>query len=334
MDGTRDGVGTPTAPTDGAVDSAYQAMLESFNLAGEWDVADSAAEGIRISDGEMGRYSTIVWHSDVRGSSPIYLDTTALRKYLQQGGRLLFSGWKLSGSLNATVASIITYPPGSFVPRYLWMDSTIVSGVLAQDFKTAQAVLSNYADVSVDSARIPVYNGALVNTDAVLLPYAGPNVQTIFTHRGRVPGSQLEGRPVGWRYLGNDFKVVVFDFPLFFMRAQEARAALTRALLDMGEQPLSVPETSLKPDAFALAQNYPNPFNSTTTVAYAVPRRELIELKVFDLLGRDVATLVNEVKEPGTYAVQFHADRLASGIYFYRLRAGSFLETRKLVLLR
>ncbi len=374
VDGTRDGAGGPPTPTDGAVDSAYQSLLAAFNLAAEWDVADSAAEGIRISDAEMGKYSTVVWHTDVRGSAPMYLDTTALRKYLQQGGRLLISGWKLSNALNTTTGSLVSYPAGSFVPRYLWMDSTIVSGVLSQDFKTAQAAFSGYADVNVDSAKIPVYNGALVNTDAVLLPYAGPNVQTLFTHRGRVPGSPLEGRPVGWRYLGSDFKIVVFDFPLFFMRELEARAAISRALMDMGEQPLSVTEGHLLPQGFALEQNYPNPFSAkggalpirqlvpsgagasggspSTTIGFRIPVSGFTSLKVYDVLGREVATLVNEVKQPGSYKVMWDATGFASGVYFYRLsvaplaqrdlvptdsrngQAGEFLATRKLLLLR
>jgi len=351
VDGTRDGTGGPTSPTDGAVDSAYQSLLAGFNVAAEWDVADSAAENIRISDAELGRYSTVVWHTDVRGSSPLYQDTTALRKFLQQGGRLLISGWKLSGSLNASIGATVTYPPGSFVPLYLKMDSTLVSGVLSQDFKTAQAAFTGYADVTVDSVKIPVYNGALVNTDAVLLPYAGPNVQTLFTHRGRVPGSPLEGRPVGWRYLGSDFKVVVFDFPLYFMRENEARAAVTRALLDLGELPLSVASGTIAPLEFVLEQNYPNPFNPATRIPFSVrgpgqagfeesgsrfmvQGSRLVTLKVYDVLGREVATLVNEQLQPGRYEVTFDASALGSGVYFYQMKAGSFVATRKLVILR
>lgn len=345
VDGTRDGSGGPTSPTDGAVDSAYQTLLAGFNLTGEWDVADSVAQNIRISDAELGRYSTVVWHSDVRGSSPLYQDTTALRKFFQQGGRLFLSGWKLSNSLTTTLGTIITYPAGSFVPRYLKMDSTIVSGVLSQDFKTAQAAASGYGDLTVDSIKIPVYGGALVNTDAVLLPFASPNVQTLFTHRGRSPGSPLEGKPVGWRYIGNDFKIVVFDFPLYYMREAEAHAAIGRALMDLGEQPLSAePPSQGIPTVFALHQNYPNPLSLkdvvpggasvTTIISYSLPHESWVSLKLYDIVGREIGALVNERVEAGTHKVILRASSLASGVYFYRMTAGSFAATRKLVVVR
>ena len=88
------------------------------------------------------------------------------------------------------------------------------------------------------------------------------------------------------------------------------------------------------PKAFDLAQNYPNPFNPTTNVRFTIVNRQLTVVKVYDVLGREVATLVNEVKEPGTYTVQFDGSNLASGVYFYRLSAGSYLATHKMILMR
>ena len=88
------------------------------------------------------------------------------------------------------------------------------------------------------------------------------------------------------------------------------------------------------PIDFALYQNYPNPFNPSTNIQFSIVQRQLTIVKVFDVLGRELATLVNEVKEPGTYTVQFNGSNLASGVYFYRLQAGSYVDTKKLVLLR
>ncbi|MBI5472561.1 MAG: T9SS type A sorting domain-containing protein, partial [Ignavibacteriae bacterium] len=88
-----------------------------------------------------------------------------------------------------------------------------------------------------------------------------------------------------------------------------------------------------------LMQNYPNPFNPTTEIRYLVPevrdRRSdvsRVTLSVYDLLGREVATLVNEDKLPGTYSVSFDATRLPSGVYIYRLTAGTYSQTRKMIL--
>jgi len=88
------------------------------------------------------------------------------------------------------------------------------------------------------------------------------------------------------------------------------------------------------PGEFALDQNYPNPFNPTTTLRYGLPRRSYVSLVVYNTTGQRVATLVQGEREPGFYEVSFDATDLASGVYFYRLQAGSFLETRKLLLLR
>lgn len=83
-----------------------------------------------------------------------------------------------------------------------------------------------------------------------------------------------------------------------------------------------------------LGQNYPNPFNPTTRIKFQVPTISIVMLKVFDVLGREVATLVNEKLSSGSYSVQFVADHLASGVYFYRLQAGAYVETKRMLLLR
>ncbi|MDP1676086.1 MAG: T9SS type A sorting domain-containing protein [Bacteroidota bacterium] len=85
---------------------------------------------------------------------------------------------------------------------------------------------------------------------------------------------------------------------------------------------------------FEVTQNYPNPFNPNTMINYALPKAGNVVLKIFDALGREVATLVNEFKSEGTYNVPFNGSSLSSGIYFYRLQAGRYVETKKLVLMK
>ena len=85
---------------------------------------------------------------------------------------------------------------------------------------------------------------------------------------------------------------------------------------------------------FELMQNYPNPFNTLTKIRYSVPRSSMIEIILFDVLGNEIQTLVNEEKPAGSYSVGFDATALPSGIYFYRLQSGSFIETKKMVLMR
>jgi DNA/RNA endonuclease YhcR with UshA esterase domain len=88
------------------------------------------------------------------------------------------------------------------------------------------------------------------------------------------------------------------------------------------------------PTKFALAQNYPNPFNPTTTIRYDLSERSNVKLKIYDVIGREIATLVNASQGQGAYQVPFNASALASGVYFYRLEAGSFVETKKMLLVK
>jgi hypothetical protein len=96
------------------------------------------------------------------------------------------------------------------------------------------------------------------------------------------------------------------------------------------------------PTEFSLSQNYPNPFNPSTTLSFAISHSSMVTLKVYDILGREVATLVNEEKPAGEYEIMFsveggsasggNASSLSSGIYFYQLKAGEYIQTKKMIL--
>jgi len=99
-----------------------------------------------------------------------------------------------------------------------------------------------------------------------------------------------------------------------------------------------VDEQLTQPTEFKLGQNYPNPFNPSTSIQYAIGFSQFVQLKVYDVLGNEIATLVNEEKGPGTYEVMFNPESSikypASGIYFYQLKAGEYLETKKMIYLK
>ncbi|MCB9250222.1 MAG: T9SS type A sorting domain-containing protein [Ignavibacteriales bacterium] len=95
-----------------------------------------------------------------------------------------------------------------------------------------------------------------------------------------------------------------------------------------------VVEVQVVPTKFALDQNYPNPFNPTTKINYSVPSKSLISLTVFDVLGKEVVKLVNEIQDAGVYEASFDASQFTSGIYFYSLHAGEFTQTKKMMLVK
>ena len=95
------------------------------------------------------------------------------------------------------------------------------------------------------------------------------------------------------------------------------------------------------PDKFSLYQNYPNPFNPTTKIKFALPKSSFTTIKIYNTLGSEVATLVNEQLQPGTYEVEFDGSKFASGVYYYKLivrqagsSTGDYTETKKMVLVK
>ena len=92
--------------------------------------------------------------------------------------------------------------------------------------------------------------------------------------------------------------------------------------------------SNILPTSFSLEQNYPNPFNPSTTIKFAIPSDNKVVLKIYDILGREVTTLLNTQLKAGYHSIDWNASRLASGTYIYRLEAGNFTQVKKMILLK
>ncbi|HEX7356888.1 MAG TPA: T9SS type A sorting domain-containing protein, partial [Ignavibacteriaceae bacterium] len=88
------------------------------------------------------------------------------------------------------------------------------------------------------------------------------------------------------------------------------------------------------PIEFTLSQNYPNPFNPSTIISYSIPQNSFVTLKVYDVIGNEIATLVNETKSAGKYDIRFDASNLSNGVYFYTIKADNFTSTKKMILMK
>lgn len=142
-------------------------------------------------------------------------------------------------------------------------------------------------------------------------------------------GSGLLAYPTD--YLGSGFGIIGQDIDTFPDRR------LSGAIIDgvqYGTITLEVSEDVSPVRAFLLQQNFPNPFNPSTKIGYHTSEVSHVLLKVFDLLGREVARLVDEVKQPGEFSVGWDASAFSSGIYFYRLHTGAFIQTKRMILMR
>jgi len=126
-----------------------------------------------------------------------------------------------------------------------------------------------------------------------------------------------------------------FTTKLFKDASHKLTCLIYTAWMNAGS-PVSVGDENIlqSPITFNLYQNYPNPFNPRTSIQYAISSRQFVSLKVYDVLGNEVITLVDEYKSAGSHEVDFDASGLSSGVYFYKLQSGSFVETKKMILLR
>ncbi len=107
------------------------------------------------------------------------------------------------------------------------------------------------------------------------------------------------------------------------------RAILTQSATDVSQK------SNEGSHMFFLSQNYPNPFNPLTTISYSIPKTNFVTLKIYDMLGREIQTLINEVQEPDKYSINFDASKLSSGVYFYKLRVGTIFEkTNKMLFMK
>lgn len=162
-------------------------------------------------------------------------------------------------------------------------------------------------------------------------------LQTLTTTRQLSEGKLIKEDQMSWSYSYGLGLVFQTDVNLATLLPNWTMQ-LVYAKIDgkeYGSVPVSVSTRDKRiPTTFALSQNYPNPFNPTTTVSFDLPSRLLVSLKVFDLLGKEVSSIVSEELEAGSYTREWNAADIPCGVYFYRLQAGNFNETKKLLVLK
>lgn len=136
---------------------------------------------------------------------------------------------------------------------------------------------------------------------------------------------------------GSDFEIVVIDTNGSNQQFITNNSANDWAPAWRPDSSVGIDDQAVEnnmPKSVKLFQNYPNPFNPSTTINYSVPELSIVTLKIYDVLGNEIATLINEEKPAGDYKITFIADNLPSGVYFYQLKAKNYIETNKMVLMK
>lgn len=198
------------------------------------------------------------------------------------------------------------------------------SGFKSVDLKDGGTITWNFNVPETENYALNVFYQAPAGTQAGEILVGGTRVGTIeFTGEEGVMDILSEMSSVFWLTEG------VQEITL---SGQNVHVDLVQLVKVIG---VSVPwDDGSIPQTFNLEQNFPNPFNPSTTIQYRIGQVENVVLKIYNILGQEVKTLVNEVQNPGTYRVVFDASSLASGVYFYRIEAGNFTEIKKMVFLK
>ncbi len=184
----------------------------------------------------------------------------------------------------------------------------------------------NWTDISGNLPDVPL-NSVVIDYDHDSVLYVGGDAGVYYTadlgQQWNVLGEGLPNSPV---------------FDLSYHQPAKILIAAThgRSMFEMNIENIvtGVNDNSSLKKNYVLRQNYPNPFNPSTTISYYIPGQEHVILKIFDITGREVSTLINSTEQPGNHSVKFNGSGLASGIYFYKIQAGSFTDSKKFVLLK
>jgi len=325
--------GGATGDTSGETsqDSLYHYMLGD-NKFREYEYNSNTAKPEYI---DYTPYSTVVWVTDDYSELLAWECLEGMKKYLDIGGRLLLAGWKPSIDLRDT----FTYPypvdfgAGTILYDYFHISHIDISTTV-DSFLTAQGLL-NYPGISVDAAKYPVntWGGALRYVE-LLTPVAP--AEGIYTADFKNSNSTQENKICGVRYLGDDYKACYLGYPLYYMERDQVKTLIERVLDDFnGVQNDPPPVTYVA----GLQQNAPNPFRQYTSISYQLKKPGKVSLKVYNIQGQLVKTLVDCDKTPGAYTIGWDGhdnnDRLVStGVYIYHLSSGDQTQSRKMIVLK
>jgi hypothetical protein len=298
-----------------------------------WEVAVNDA--IESGDIRLEDYPIVIYmcgdDSD-RDESVSNIELLRLQKYLQDGGYLFISGSEIGYDLARPGRPDIALYNAILKSAYVGDDSGVRScvGVAGGPF---DGVTFDFGAVTADTyvEEFPDYIAAINGGEASLYYQSTTRVAAV-TFAGYYGSTAV--KPA---------RLVYFAFPFETIYPQQSRSDVMKQVLVYFDVAVGVDlaAESRMPFQFALRQNYPNPFNPKTSISYAIAGSKEYgvgtmetKLVVYDLLGREVAVLVNERKAPGRYEVKFDAAGLATGVYFYRLTAGQYVECRKMILMK
>ncbi len=294
VDETADGDGSLMNPTDSEVDNYYDDILLHFNTQ-KYDMIQETQIGLA----DIGAFSTVIWHgNDITDMNAPFDSKNEIKKYLDFGGNFFYTGYKPSKAFEKIVGLTGNFSSGDFIFDYLKIQET--KGTIFALFNQAKTIAAGYNNIFVDSLKtLSSDQYHLKSIEMIKASNEGTNIYSYETNFDSTSQQGfLKGQPVGVEYIGNDFKSITLSFPLYYMNKDQAKSLLEYILTNKFDEVMPVDEQVLQiPSDYQLYQNYPNPFNPSTTIKYSIPEDGFVKLAVYNMLGEEVATIVNTYTE-------------------------------------
>ncbi|MCX6135076.1 MAG: T9SS type A sorting domain-containing protein [Ignavibacteriales bacterium] len=255
-----------------------------------------------------------------------------VKTYLQNGGRLFVSGCEIAWDLDAKGS----VTDKDFFNNYLKMKyaADAPNGSSSSTYQAEGLTGTVLADVGIISFDDGTHGTFDVTWPDVIRPFSGSvgcakyaGLDTSFgfsavSFQGMFPSGMKEGR------------LVAFGFPFETMYPESIRTQVFANILKFFSTISAIGHGDALPEGCLLFQNYPNPFNPTTAISYQLSAVSSVALKVFDVLGREIATIVSDKQQPGTHIVQWNASHVPSGVYYYRLETNNVFLTKRMLVLK
>lgn len=337
---------TPDKNCDGSISNpSFEQVADFIKPA----LKDFQAEFVNQEDNSayfsnIGAYSTVIWCNNSEGGyQAIGYSIDELIKYLKAGGKLLISSsmFNLGYWYPNWVSDSAVYNSGDKIFDYFKISTRYYPSNILNYLSEAKPKIAGYPQMLIDTLRI--VNDSLPYGTLVEAYTPTNDAKTIYTYGSNAPDNQLNGLGIGLEYLGNDYKLILLNFPLYYMKFENVKELFNFVLKSKFAEPLAIDEKKSRiiPSAFALNQNYPNPFNPITTISYSLPMECKVKIEIFNILGQRVTVLFDNIKQAGNHHQYFNASALSSGVYFYSLTArpvsnngAGYISNKKMLLIK
>ena len=322
---------TDTTMSDPGLDqlhSFFSKILQNY----KYQIIAITDQQATISD--MSIYSTVIWYNHSNASMPLLKNSqNEIKKYIDAGGKIIISTNYPTNAFSNIGSTVKTFTSGSFIYDYMKIASS--KSQFTAHFSGALHCADGYEDLPIDTTKTSSdYAYQLSGVEAISPNSSG---RPVYLYDSKESSNSLKDLPVAVEYIGNDYKLMLMSFPLYYIKQEKLKTFFSYVLGNkFAEQPSAINNNSSSeiPSEYSLLQNYPNPFNPETTIEYNLPIAGSVSLRIFDVLGREIKTLLQGDQPAGKHSVSFNAAGLSSGIYYYKLQSGTFVQTRKMILVK